>query len=79
MPALLIGLGYACLYLFGTMIYLDAREFTFCVPVNRAGSLLSGAMRPFRAIVANLEDGIWDEREPYNATRKDLESSQGPR
>ncbi len=41
-PALLIGLLYACLYLFGTGIYLDGRENTFCVPLNRCSSLLSG-------------------------------------
>ena len=42
LPALLIGVGYASLYVFGTMIYLDAREYTFCVPINRASSILAG-------------------------------------
>jgi ABC-type multidrug transport system fused ATPase/permease subunit len=41
-PALLIGALYACLYFFGTLIYLDARENTFCIPLNRASSLLAG-------------------------------------
>ncbi|MDJ0838285.1 MAG: hypothetical protein QNK37_17340 [Acidobacteriota bacterium] len=44
LPAVLIGFGYASLYLFGTMIYLDRREYTFCVPVNRAASILSGVV-----------------------------------
>jgi protein-tyrosine-phosphatase len=42
LPGILIGVGYGCLYVFGTMIYLDAREYTFCVPVNRASSILAG-------------------------------------
>lgn len=42
LPALLIGVFYAVLYMFGTLIYLHPREYTFCVPVNRASSILSG-------------------------------------
>jgi protein-tyrosine-phosphatase len=41
-PAVLIGALYAGLYCFGTLIYLDCRENTFCVPLNRASSLLAG-------------------------------------
>lgn len=41
-PGLLIGTLYACLYFFGTLIYLDSRENSFCVPLNRASSLLAG-------------------------------------
>ena len=41
-PALLIGLLYECLYIAGTLIYLDARENSFCIPVNRASSLVAG-------------------------------------
>jgi len=41
-PALLIGVLYAGLYLFGTLIYLDRRENTFCIPLNRCASLLAG-------------------------------------
>jgi protein-tyrosine-phosphatase len=41
-PAILVGLLYACLYVFGTGIYLDARENTYCIPLNRCASLLSG-------------------------------------
>ena len=42
MPAMLIGALYAGLYCFGTLIYLDCRENTFCIPLNRASSLLAG-------------------------------------
>lgn len=41
-PSALIGLLYAGLGTFGTLIYLDPRENTFCVPLNRCSSLLSG-------------------------------------
>ncbi len=41
-PALIIGALYACLYIFGSRIYLDHRENTFCIPVNRTASLLAG-------------------------------------
>ena len=42
LSALLIGALYAGLYCFGTLIYLDCRENTFCIPLNRASSLLAG-------------------------------------
>jgi hypothetical protein len=35
------------LYVFGTLIYLDRRENTFCIPLNRASSLLSGVVAGF--------------------------------
>lgn len=38
----LIGAAYAALYIFGTLIYLDRRENTFCIPLNRSASLMSG-------------------------------------
>jgi hypothetical protein len=41
-PALAIGVLYAGLYVFGTLIYLDRRENTFCIPLNRGASLLAG-------------------------------------
>ena len=40
-PSLLIGVLYACLCFFGTRIYLDCRENTFCLPLNRCSSLLA--------------------------------------
>lgn len=46
-PALTIGALYAGLYLFGTLIYLDCRENTFCIPLNRASSLLAGLVATF--------------------------------
>lgn len=47
LPALLIGALYACLYIFGSRIYLDHRENTFCIPVNRCASLLAGVVAAF--------------------------------
>jgi protein-tyrosine-phosphatase len=46
-PALLIGALYASLYCFGTLIYLDCRENTFCIPLNRSSSLLAGVVATF--------------------------------
>jgi protein-tyrosine-phosphatase len=43
-PALAIGALYACLYVFGSRIYLNHRENTFCIPINRCASLLSGVV-----------------------------------
>lgn len=41
-PVMLVGFFYACHNLFGTLIYLDRRENTFCVPLFCGASLLSG-------------------------------------
>ena len=41
-PAMLGGFFYGGLYFFGTLIYLDWRENTFCIPLNRCSSLLAG-------------------------------------
>ena len=38
---------YGCLYLFGTWIYLDPRENTYCIPLNRCSSLLSGVVSSY--------------------------------
>ena len=46
-PALIVGILYACLSVCGTMIYLDRRENTFCIPLNRCSSLLSGVVASF--------------------------------
>lgn len=46
-PALVIGSLYAALYCFGTLIYLDCRENTFCIPLNRSSSLLAGVAASF--------------------------------
>ncbi len=42
LPALVIGVLYSCLYFFGSHIYLDKRENTFAIPLNRCSSLMSG-------------------------------------
>ena len=42
-----IGLLYSALYVYGTLIYLDVREYTWCVPANRCASLLSGVVASF--------------------------------
>lgn len=44
LPALLIGALYSALYIFGSRIYLDQRENTFCIPINRCASLLAGVV-----------------------------------
>jgi hypothetical protein len=46
-PALAIGALYAALYCCGTLIYLDCRENTYCVTLNRCASLLAGVMASF--------------------------------
>ena len=43
-PALLIGVLYSCLYIFGTRIYLSPQENTYCIPFNRCASLLAGTV-----------------------------------
>jgi protein-tyrosine-phosphatase len=46
-PGALVGVCYGCLGLFGSLIYLDCRENTFCIPVNRAASLLAGVVASY--------------------------------
>jgi protein-tyrosine-phosphatase len=46
-PAFAVGLLYEALFVFGTLIYLDPREYTWCVPVNRGASLLSGLVASY--------------------------------
>jgi protein-tyrosine-phosphatase len=41
-PVVLIGVFYACHNLFGTLIYLDGRENTFCIPLFCGASFLAG-------------------------------------
>jgi hypothetical protein len=40
-PSLSIGVLYALLFWFGTSIYLDRRENTFCIALNRCASVLA--------------------------------------
>lgn len=45
--SLLVGVLYSGLCVFGTLIYLDRRENTFCVPLNRSSSLLAGVVASY--------------------------------
>lgn len=45
--SVMIGVFYATLYFFGTLIYLDRRENTFCIPLNRGASMLAGVAASF--------------------------------
>ncbi len=47
LPAFAIGILYGCLFMFGSLIYLDRRENTFCIPINRSSSLLAGIVASF--------------------------------
>ncbi len=52
---LLIGLFSQLVGIFGTLIFLDRRENTFSVPVNRCSSILSGVVAS--VALASLLDG----------------------
>ncbi|WP_173079548.1 arsenate reductase/protein-tyrosine-phosphatase family protein [Phytohabitans rumicis] len=45
--AFAVGLLYEALFIYGTLIYLDPREYTWCVPANRCASLLSGLVASY--------------------------------
>ena len=47
LPAFGIGFLYGGLFMFGSLIYLDHRENTFCIPVNRCSSLLAGIVASY--------------------------------
>src|SRR5258708_2306674 len=46
-PAVMIGVLYASHNIFGTLIYLDARENTFCVPLFCGASFMAGFLAVF--------------------------------
>jgi hypothetical protein len=46
-PSLLIGVLYGSLYWFGTSIYLDRRENTFCISLNRCSSVLAAVVASY--------------------------------
>jgi hypothetical protein len=46
-PSLLIGLLYGSLYWFGTSVYLDRRENTFCISLNRCSSVLAAVVASY--------------------------------
>ncbi len=60
LPALGIGVLYECLFIFGTLIYLDHRPYSLAVPVNRISSLLAGFAASFvlAALVPAAVTGI---------------------
>ncbi len=60
-PAISIGAVYAGLYFFGTLIYLDRRENTFCIPLNRCSSILAG-------LVATWALSAWLGMNPVTGT-----------
>lgn len=41
---------------FGTLIYLDQRENTFCIPVNRSSSILAGVLASFTLAILFGQD-----------------------
>lgn len=42
-----IGLLYAGLSAFGSLIYVDPQEYTYCVPINRGSSLWAGVVASY--------------------------------
>jgi protein-tyrosine-phosphatase len=46
-PAFLIGVFYEGLFIFTSLIFLDRREYSFCVPVHVCSSLLAGVAASF--------------------------------
>ena len=50
-PSLLIGVLYAFLCWFGTLIYLDRRENTFCIVLNRSSSLIAGLAASYGIVI----------------------------
>jgi protein-tyrosine-phosphatase len=48
--ALVVGALYACLCVCGTLIYLDRRENTFCIPLNRGSSVLAVAAASYALV-----------------------------
>jgi protein-tyrosine-phosphatase len=46
-PALLIGVCYEGLFIMTSLIFLDRREFSFCMPVHVTSSLLAGVAASF--------------------------------
>jgi protein-tyrosine-phosphatase len=51
-PAFAIGVLYEGLFVFGSLIYLDHREYTYCVPVNRGASLVAGLVAAYALALA---------------------------
>jgi protein-tyrosine-phosphatase len=47
LPAFLIGVFYEGLFVFTSLIFLDRREYSFCMPVHVCSSLLAGVVASF--------------------------------
>lgn len=47
LPAFLAGVFYEGLFVFTSLIFLDRREYTYCVPVHCSSSLLAGMAASF--------------------------------
>ncbi len=47
LPAFAIGVCYEGLFVFTTLIFLDRREYSFCMPVHVCSSLLAGVAASF--------------------------------
>jgi protein-tyrosine-phosphatase len=47
LPAFLIGVFYEGLFVFTSLIFLDRREYSFCMPVHVCSSLLAGVAASF--------------------------------
>ena len=58
LPTLLIGVFSYGTGLFGSLIYLDKRENTFCVPANRASSIIAGLIATYLLAI------FFDQRYP---------------
>ena len=56
-PALLIGVTYGFLGVFGTLVFLDRRENTFAIPVNNCSSLLSGVVAAYAVMLLTGQKG----------------------
>ncbi len=61
-PTLIIGILYAALYTNGSRIYLHHRENTFCIPINRASSLMAG-------VFGSLLLGLFFNESFFNTTQ----------
>lgn len=46
-PAFLVGVCYEGLFVFTSLIFLDRREYSFCMPVHVCASLLAGVVASF--------------------------------
>jgi protein-tyrosine-phosphatase len=47
LPAFLVGVCYEGLFVFTSLIFLDRREYSFCMPVHVCASLLAGVVASF--------------------------------